>query len=162
MKKTVVTVGILLLTATISFSQSLSPNLLASQGGFDKSETMVLEWTLGESAIETVEEKNMIYSQGFIQPFLKQSLEVVQIKDQILLFPNPVDAYLNVKLISESNSKVSTDIFNVNGSHLKHFENEFSLSKMVRLDVADLPSGIYIVKISTTNGSSNSHKIIKY
>ncbi|SDB28660.1 Por secretion system C-terminal sorting domain-containing protein [Flavobacteriaceae bacterium MAR_2010_188] len=162
MKKTVVTVGLLLLTATISFSQSLSPTLLASQGGFDKSETMVLEWTLGESAIETVAEKNVIYSQGFIQPTLKRSLALIQIKDEMLLFPNPVTTFLNVKLISEKDAKVSTDIYNVNGSLLKHFENEFSISKIVKLDVADLPSGIYFVKITTANGPSDSHKIIKY
>jgi len=161
MKKTVVLASVLLLMAAISFSQSLSPTLLASQGGFDRSDSMVLEWTLGESAVETIAEENTIYSQGFIQPLLETSHEIVQILGEILIFPNPVNTHLNVKLLLDSNTQVTTDIYNVNGRLVRQFTNGFSLAKTIQLDVADLPTGIYFVRISSPKGLLKSHKIIK-
>ena len=161
MKKTLVPVGVLLLMASVSFSQSLSPTLLSSQSGYDTSKNMILEWTLGESAIETISEKNTIYSQGFIQPFLGSSKAFAQIVDEFLIFPNPVKTDLNVQLLSNSNSHVAIDIYDVNGRNIMQFERGFALSETIRLDVSDLPVGMYLVRISDTFGVIKNHKIIK-
>ena len=161
MKKTLVPLGILLLVASISYSQSLSPTLLSSQNGYDTSKNMVLEWTLGESAIETISEKNTIYTQGFIQPFLDSSKGIIQIVDEIHIFPNPVKNHLNVKLLSHSNSQETIDIYNVNGRMVKQFKHSFSLYENIRLDLSDLPSGIYVIRIINATRVITSHKIIK-
>ena len=161
MKKTLVPLGILLLVASISYSQSLSPTLLSSQNGYDTSKNMVLEWTLGESSIETITEKNTIYTQGFIQPFLDSSKGIIQIVDEILIFPNPVKNHLNVKLLSQSNSQETIDIYNVNGRIVKQFKHSFSLYENIRLDLSDLPSGIYVIMIINATRVITSHKIIK-
>ena len=162
MKKNLVSVGILLLVFSVSYSQSLSPTLLSSQSGSDTSKTMVLDWTLGESFIETISDKDTMFSQGFIQPYL-ESTKVIQMVDDVLIFPNPVDTYLNVRLLSndDENGDVSIDIYNVNGSIIKQFKNGFSLTKSLQLDISDLPSGIYMVRISDTTRVFKSHKIIK-
>lgn len=161
MKKNVVSVGILLLVASVSYSQSLSPALLSSQNGVDTSKNMVLEWTLGESFIETITTKSTMFTQGFIQPYLESSKAIVQLVDDILIFPNPVDTHLNLKLLSDNDSNLSIDIYNVNGRIIKQFESGFSLSKTMQMDIADLPSGILIVRISDTTGVIKTHKIIK-
>lgn len=161
MKKNLVSVGVLLLMVSVTYSQSLSPTLLSSQSGVDKTNTMVLEWTLGDIAVETITQKNTVYSQGYIQPYLDASKEYVQIVDEILLFPNPVDTHLNVKLLSDNNKQVAIDIYNVNGRIVKQFTNGFSLSKTFQIDIADLPSGMYVVRISNAKGVVKSHKIIK-
>lgn len=161
MKKTLLPVGVLLLMASFCYSQNLSPTLLSSQSGSDKSNSMVLEWTLGDIAIETISEKNTIYSQGFIQPFLDTSRQLVQFVDEILIFPNPVKAHLNIKMLSDSNVQVTIDIHNVNGRIMRQYIDGFSLSKMIQLDISSLPSGIYIVRISNEMGILKTHKIIK-
>jgi len=161
MKKTLVPVGILLLVASVAYSQSLSPTLLSSQSGSDTSKNMILEWTLGESAIETISAKNTLYSQGFIQPYVESAKAFGQMVDEILIFPNPVKAHLNVKLLSSSNSLVTIDIYNVNGRIMKQFDHGFTLSETIRLDIADLPSGIYFVRITDMTHVIKSQKIIK-
>lgn len=163
MKKNLVPVGLLLLVTSVAYSQNESPTLLSSQSGYDTSKNMVLEWTLGDSAIETITTEDTMFTQGFIQPYSESSKAIVQMVDDILIFPNPVDTHLNVRLLShdDDNGIVSIDIYNVNGSIIKQFKNGFSLSKTLQLDISDLQSGIYFVRISDATSVLKSHKIIK-
>ena len=72
----------ILLTATlISFyasAQSLSPQVIASAGGYASSGGVSLSWTLGETFTTTLQNGNNILTQGFQQPFIE--LRILNLK----------------------------------------------------------------------------------
>lgn len=86
-----------------------------------------------------------------------ETLSVAQIDtDQVKVFPNPTTHSLNIKA-NTIIKKVS--VIDINGRILKEFNlNNPTLS--TQLDLADLTTGIYFVKIKTDKGSTNK-KIIK-
>lgn len=65
-------------------------------------------------------------------------------KNQVDIFPNPVENTLNVCLRDELNSSAKISIFSIEGSRKCTFQLESRISK---LDISNLPSGLYIYKI---------------
>ena len=59
----------------------------------------------------------------------------------IAIFPNPVRDILNVEIISEGN-KIAT-IYNIQGKEIR----TFSINGMTSLDISDLSTGIYYMKV---------------
>ena len=60
---------------TFSFAQ-ITPStisVISAQGGFDKTESISLEWTLGENFVETVSLENNIFTQGFHQSYFNKA-----------------------------------------------------------------------------------------
>jgi hypothetical protein len=74
--------------------------------------------------------------------------EVLNVSENITLYPNPVDKILNISTLAE---RVS--IYSVAGNLLKDVYN------VNRVDVADLNPGLYLVNIFTSDGVAN-HKIL--
>ncbi len=153
-----------LLISSIGFSQNVSLSIVSAQGGFDKTENISLEWTLGESFIETVNHQNEIYTQGFHQPFLNNRLEL---QDQsfdfdILISPNPVYSHINISVITSVNSQLIISLYDIYGRYIKQI-SAFTTDSLIDMNVDGLSSGAYILKISDIEGSINqTHKIIKY
>lgn len=71
---------------------------------------------------------------------------------KISIFPNPTDGIIN---INSNKSFEKSILFDVLGKEVKSFGNEMSL------DISGLNSGVYILKIFTTEGTLSSHRIIK-
>ena len=68
------------------------------------------------------------------------------------IYPNPTKGLINV----ESTETISEiQVYNTLGQHLK--KNSISTG----IDLSNLKSGIYFFKITTTNGQSETHKIVK-
>lgn len=76
-------------------------------------------------------------------------------EEEIEIIPNPTKGLLHVELDgSDSIDKVI--VYNSMGQGLVHLENNS------KLDISDLPNGIYYINIKTTNGTTERKKIIKY
>ena len=58
-----------LLPAANSFSQSLSPKVIPSSGGYFTGGSKSLSWTMGETVQKTLQSGNKILTQGFQQPY---------------------------------------------------------------------------------------------
>lgn len=154
------------------FCQKLSPEVISSAGNISKSSSVSLEWTLGETVIESSKSENKHYTQGFHQTFLKV-MNVITPKNEsiisdfnIIVSPNPVEAVLEIKIITESLpqdelGKVELFLFNIIGQQLVvQKTNEKSESTFV--DMSAFPSGTYFLKAQKENGSLlKSFKIIK-
>ena len=78
--------------------------------------------------------------------------------NNILIYPNPANDVLNIDLANYGNNKVDVEIFNSIGGLIKSIENK-SMSPMMKIDLADVKSGIYYIIIKTEEGSSLSKKI---
>ena len=74
---------------------------------------------------------------------------------EAVLYPNPVSDILNVKYPSEI---ASIEIYSMTGQLIsKHHEN----SSHYRMNVQKLTSGVYLLKVHTKDGKTETYKIIK-
>lgn len=69
---------------------------------------------------------------------------------EITVFPNPVKKQTAVKINSKLNGSCSIDIYNPKGQNYLHLEKDVKANQdnTFPLDVASLPSGVYIIKAS--------------
>lgn len=155
-----------------SFSQKLSPEVISSAGDISKTSSVSLEWTLGETVIESSKTADKHYTQGFHQSYFKV-INIIPAKNEILasdynmtVFPNPVEATLEIKistenLLLEEIGKVDLFLFDILGKQLPVQKiNEKSGSTF--LDMTTFPSGTYFLKAQKENGVLlKSFKIIK-
>ena len=74
------------------------------------------------------------------------------------LFPNPANSEINILSLSNSNY-YNIEIHDLTGRIVK-IENS-RISNNTTLDVSDLKSGNYIIKITDNNGKVESLKMIK-
>ena len=74
-------------------------------------------------------------------------------KSYISVAPNPSSSYIN---LTSTNSILEAKIYNMLGGEVKHI-NEQNLTK---LDVENLPSGIYLLDLVDANNQKSTHKII--
>jgi hypothetical protein len=81
-------------------------------------------------------------------------------EDIIQLFPNPADNVLNVRLVATDGSAAQVEIFDVTGRKFIDHQVDFNAGT-ISLDLSGIPSGMYIVKLSTANGAKLSQKFIR-
>ena len=72
-------------------------------------------------------------------------------KLSLKIYPNPVSSVLNIVIKSEIKS---VEIFNLIGKRVLRFINK-------KINISQLPAGLYILKIETVNGSIGTRKIMK-
>jgi len=154
-----------LLISLSLYSQDLSLKVVSAQGGFDAIDSMTLEWTLGEPFVETLESSKNILTQGFHQSFdnaFALGVSVVHSEFKSTIFPNPVDNLLNIRLNSTENSRLNASLYEMTGRFIKQTSVNATNSN-IAINVADLSSGTYILKLSNSDNSiMELHKIIKY
>jgi hypothetical protein len=73
--------------------------------------------------------------------------------DQIEIYPNPTNSIIHLK--SQNNPIIKIEIFNSLGQPIKRISNNFDT-----INTADLPNGLYIIKLETEFGMVNK-KFIK-
>lgn len=158
------------------YAQSLSPSVLASDGGVIQVDGMTLEWTLGEAVVETAVTPEGYLTQGFHQPMLrvevldepvvKEELEEVPSSTEALdleirVAPNPVIAMLNVYVTSEEGHHLQYQLFDQNGKSLLSY-GRLEDQPTAAIDMSELPMGIYYLRFYQKDGSySKTFKISK-
>lgn len=164
MKKKSYYFSLFLIISTFSFSQNLSLSVISSQGRIDNSEDMTLEWILGENNIETINQQNEIYTQGFLQPNISSRLEIQNylLDFDIIISPNPVNSIFNIYINEKVDSQLLISLYDINGKLIKKISS-FNNDTILEINVIELSSGIYVLKVTDTEGSFlETHKIIKY
>ncbi|MDY8138034.1 BspA family leucine-rich repeat surface protein [Aquimarina sp. 2201CG5-10] len=73
--------------------------------------------------------------------------------DQVIITPNPANDYVQISGLSDS---VDVNIYTINGVRLK----QISVTKVNRIDIRELTSGIYFVKV-ISGRSDKTFKLIK-
>jgi hypothetical protein len=79
----------------------------------------------------------------------------IEVENNIKVYPNPVQDFLNIELSSNENVMIS--IFNLNGQLLREMTTNESITKV---NFSDLEAGIYIVRI-TSSMTQSVQKIVK-
>ncbi|MCH7534654.1 MAG: T9SS type A sorting domain-containing protein [Bacteroidetes bacterium] len=76
-------------------------------------------------------------------------------RSEVSIYPNPVRTTLNIQLRDNSGSQVSFDIYNLDGKKVKTFQGRM-VGNRSSLNVSDLESGIYFLKVISQAGTFQS------
>jgi hypothetical protein len=152
--------------SSFCFSQEKGSSVIAAAGGISKGGTIILEWTVGEPAVETLSSSSSLYTQGFHQPLLQvQKLsnqgDVAALKNAINVYPNPATSVINMQLEKASETGLLVSLIDGGGKVV--FNNLLPPnSTFLKINVVRLSQGAYILRITDAKGTMQSdYKIIK-
>lgn len=155
---------VLAISGRVGYAQRLSPEVLASAGGVNRTAALSLEWTLGEMLTETATTQTNIYTQGFHQPLLQVNVEteLVGSRYSIEVAPNPVTSILTVRIDSQAEDvPLQLRLTNLQGQALFTAPAR-SRQEIQPIDMSSLPSGVYLLKVQTDGQRLlKSFKIVK-
>jgi hypothetical protein len=149
-KRIISSILIVISGITYSYSQSLTPTVIASAGNYYENGNLSLSYTLGELAVSTLSNANLILTQGFQQPSLiiNSVNNPGQIDWSIIAYPNPVADYLNVSFNFNDNQDIVLELSDITGKkvYLERYNNLIGIEEK-SINFSNLKSGIYILSI---------------
>lgn len=157
---------VLFLSSITCISQNNFLSIISSQGGTDKTESISLEWSIGENFVETISLEGNIITQGFHQSYLHQSSTLnvnnsFEYSINSIVYPNPTGNQITIQLQNTNDIRLTVSLSEINGKFIKQVSTNLQDSNL-DLDIMNLSSGTYLLKISTINGLLlATHKIIK-
>ena len=146
--------------------QSISSYVVASAGESVETSDVSISWTLGEIAIETLEDNGntLILTQGFQQAYF----DITSIEDPILsnnfklkVYPNPASEFVWVELESDEINEVLIEMFDLNGKLV--YNSKLNIHEVrTQIKLTDQNSSQYILRISDSSGTVlHTYKLIK-
>jgi len=156
-------------------AQSVSNNVIASGGTRLQKDNVVLEFTLGETAINTLTSSTNKITQGFHQPNIVVSKvenvtpginvesSAMKTKNEPMfkfdVYPNPVTDFLNMRASNLPKSKCMVQLIDESGRIVR----ELSITNTeTRLYFTQLAAGKYFIIATTADGKNKeSFKVIK-
>jgi hypothetical protein len=159
MKKQIILL-LVILRGQIGFSQTHTPEVYATSGGYYTSTNCSLSWTLGESVIETYSNTNNIFTQGFQQSsyFITSVKENINDAFPFSVYPNPTNSFINICYESTELKKLKADLMDITGKllHSETFQNN------LQLNLSGYTSSLYFIRIFDENNNSvKTFKITK-
>lgn len=140
-------------------AQTMAPSVISSAGGAERTPTLSLEWTLGELAVQSLETRNGLQTEGFHQPVLKVEAQALVNENElaarydIQIRPNPVRSYLQVNVRSEETAAIQLTLIDLNGKVLirRTLAYPFDFSA---LDMEAYPAGLYLLRFQRNDGQA--------
>jgi hypothetical protein len=153
MKKLFTLITAVVLTSQLSFGQiELSPTVIASAGNYAEAGSISLSWTLGEIAVSTLEQGDLILTQGFQQSYLDKdnNIDLDPIDWQIVAYPNPVDNELKIQFNVLEPTDFWVEIQDVTGRILsqKQFK-EIHPGDIIPVSMSSYKYGVYFFRVFT-------------
>lgn len=152
----------------------LQSSVIASAGGFEEKDGISVSFTIGEAVTGTLAFADYTIVQGFQQSFVVSAAPVdttpiVTPVDtssvlasqtvNLNIYPNPAKSYVNIVLSSSENEIAMIRCYDMTGKEV--FAQETELGLTTRIDVADLPQGLYFVRIIADNQILATQKFAK-
>jgi len=154
----VITLLISLFTVS-GFAQKIEKSVIANAGTISAKSDVQLSWTMGESAVLPLAKSDMELRQGYQQRVTGFGTGIKSVsQDVIKLYPNPVRDLITLET-SAMNSISHVQILSTDGRLVR----ELLINKGSRFHVnmTDLTSGNYTLKITTKSGEQSHHLISK-
>lgn len=149
---------IISLLTSISYSQTISKQVIGTAGKTQTNSNLKVSWTAGEPVVGLMTAGGNQLGNGY---YLAMNLQVLQIEDhsldvKIKVYPNPTSEMLYV-FHPELNS-FSIQITDLKGKQIY----SGTIIKNEPLDVSNYSQGIYLINIENKEANKiNTYKIIK-
>ena len=131
-------------------AQELSVEVVASSGNTFEQSSASLEWTLGETVVETYSDATATLTQGFHQPTIEvsTSYENPDIDIGINVYPSPFTENLTVEL-DELKDPVQITFYDVKGNKILVQSMDSNLST---LNLSQFLPGEYFLSVTDKQG----------
>lgn len=144
------------LGAYMLYAQRVEPQVMASSGGSGSAGGYTLEWTLGQTAVQTLKSGAYVLTQGFHQP----NLLVVGVRDvrypfEVHIAPNPFSHRIHLQT---SQSPLWWRAFTPDGKWVTDFQ---SLDEEGIIDLREAPQGTLMLQLKDKKGQMVSFQLIK-
>lgn len=153
-------------SASLLFSQQLTPTVISSSGGFYSNSAGMLSFTTGElAAIETFSNVNSILTQGFQQPWdFGTYITEHPFKDfSFGIYPNPSDGQFYLLTESELDLQLTLTISDLLGKQIlrTHFD-QLNKINIESIDATQVPAGTYIISLLVKENNTNHENIFNH
>ncbi|NBC56738.1 MAG: T9SS type A sorting domain-containing protein [Bacteroidetes bacterium] len=142
--------------ATIGYSQTA----VVSSGNNITSSSGSLSFSLGQVVYKTNNNTEGSIHQGVQQAYEIFTLKVEdhRLKPSMTVYPNPTEDIVNLRIDDLNSDKLSYMLFDLQGRLIKQGK---LTENFTPINIQDLPSASYIMKISKNQKAFKSFKIIK-
>jgi hypothetical protein len=148
-------------------SQTLTPTVISSSGGFYSSTNAMLSFTVAEmTMVQTFTTAGNILTQGFQQPedFSTGIPEIPTSAESALIYPNPTNGSFTLSYLNNGNAQATINIYNLTGQIvLSQNISQVSGLNTVDFDISAYSQGIYMLGLTLTNSKGEKktdyHKI---
>lgn len=132
------------------YSQSLSPTVVASGGGYYTGANGSVSYTLGELAIETYAADSTCLTQGFQQSYTITVLVENPVANMdIIVYPVPTSHFLNITFQANADINHIATLFDMNGNQIIRQDVH---STTIKMDLQHIPPAGYVLQITRRNG----------
>jgi len=166
MLKVGIALAVILFSASLSFSQSISPQVIASTGTFATAGSYSLSYTVGEAATATLTGSSNIITQGFQQPndvyTGLQSFVTSSLNAQV--YPNPASNEINLVITSPVADNYTVQLVDLLGRVLELPRTTEILNGQSHyvFNIQQLPPSVYFITLhANSNDIVHSFKFEK-
>ena len=148
----------ILLMTTISYSQSISKQVIGTAGKTQSNSNLKVSWTAGEPVVGLMTAGGNQLGNGYYPALDLQALSVEDnvLDVQLRVYPNPTSQSLYVTHPNMSSFGIT--ILDLNGKQLY----SGNINKDEPLDVSNYTQGMYLVSVENKEtNKKNTYKIIK-
>ena len=131
------------------FGQVTSPTLISNSGGSFATNTIIMDFSIGELAVQTLQ-NNEILTQGFHQEVLKIGTLINELEILTKIYPNPTSKLLFIELKKESDGDIL--MYDIKGKLV--LQDKFQNQKIKQLDISTYSPGNYLLHINVANKNS--------
>ena len=139
---------------------SNAQEVITTSAGYFETPSMSLNWTIGETAIETYINDDIILTQGFNQAnIIITGITEETLSDiSISFYPNPVKDIFTIKTESEQMTQLMAEVYDLAGTKLI---SEKINPGNTQINTERLTTSVYILKINDNQHVIKSFKFIK-
>jgi glucuronoarabinoxylan endo-1,4-beta-xylanase len=146
-----------MLFGSLCYGQRVERSVIANGGGFFKTATMSLSYTIGESGVGLGRASSLALLQGYNQPDNLGGIGIAPLSQTSLqVYPNPARETLFIEMTGASISELS--ILNPQGQIVSR---QSSVLAGQQMDISFLPAGVYIISCSSDRRLT-SVRFVKY
>lgn len=150
----------ILIVVIVLPSKAQLQEAISSSGGNFNSSSYIVSYTLGETVITTLNQENLILTQGFQQTRLIVTAinEMEGLTISINAYPNPVKDHLQITISEEPPNGSSYELFNIHGELIVKSQLN---GRTTKVDFQSLVSSMYILRVIGNKQELKTFKIIK-
>ena len=146
----------------LSFSVSFAQNAVTVSGGEANGNSGSVSYSIGQIFYSVNEGTSGQVSEGVQQPYEIYDVNEVQLEISgaisLSAFPNPTSDYLSLRIDGDYIDGLSCAMFDISGREIMQMR---ITSSETRLDVQQLPTATYFVRVTKGKNEVKTFKIVK-
>jgi hypothetical protein len=165
MKRFLPILGIIGFTASANAQQAeLQRSVVASSGGTAQINNTVVQYTIGDVLVTTIENAPLLITQGFQQPEVAGNETALEIPfvNSFIVYPNPAAGSTNLEFDLIKDGTVNVQLVNNAGQTLRNLPLKMLAGKIkYSLSLGGLSSGLYYVVLRAGSRSYSEKLVIQ-